>query len=242
MPTATVVVIGNEILSGKFQDANSPWLATRCRALGIDLIRIHVIPDDIPVIARVVAEASALADHVFTTGGVGPTHDDLTMPGVAAAFGVPLERHPDLERALRDRMGERATPAALRMADIPRGAELWWGEELFFPQVVMRNVLIFPGVPRLLRLKFDGVAPRLSAGVPMLSERLISTAQETEIAASLAAAQARFGGVEIGSYPQFDRRPHTVTVTLDSRDAAALAACLAHLRDALAPSLLDPTP
>ena len=95
MPTAVAVVIGNEILSGKFQDANSPWLATRCRALGIDLVRIHVIPDDVEIIASTVAAASALADHVFTTGGVGPTHDDLTMAGIASAFGVELERHPE---------------------------------------------------------------------------------------------------------------------------------------------------
>lgn len=240
MPNAVAVVIGNEILSGKFRDANSPWLATRCRALGIDLVRIHVIPDDISVIGRVVAEASAMADHVFTTGGVGPTHDDLTMAGIAAAFGVELLRHPDLERALRERMGDRVTPSALCMADVPSGAELWWSDKIFFPQVVMRNVLIFPGVPRLLQVKFDDVAHRLASGPPVRGEQLVSSAAETDIAADLLAAQERFPTVEIGSYPQFDRRPHTVTITMDSRDLGALAACLAHVRALLADSLIDP--
>ncbi|MEC8423094.1 MAG: competence/damage-inducible protein A, partial [Myxococcota bacterium] len=235
MPTAAAVVIGNEILSGKFQDANSPWLAARCRSLGIDLVRIHVIPDEVEVIAATVAEASALVDHVFTTGGVGPTHDDLTMAGIAAAYGVALVRHPDLERVLRERMGERTNPAALRMADVPEGASLWWEDGMTFPQVVMRNVVVFPGVPRLLRLKYDAIAHRLSAGLPVLTERLVSTAAETDIAAGLAAAQARYPSVEIGSYPQYDEKPYTVTVTMDSRDGQALAACLAHLRGLLTP-------
>ena len=240
MPTAVAVVIGNEILSGKFRDANSPWLATRCRALGIDLLRIHVIPDDVEIIARTVAEASALADHVFTTGGVGPTHDDMTMAGVARAFGVPLVRHPALEAILRTRMGDRVTPAALRMADVPQGSVLWDNESVFFPQVVVRNVLVFPGVPRLLRLKFDAIADRLSSGPRVRTERLVSTAAETDIAALLGDAQRQFGAVDIGSYPQFDEKPYTVTVTLDSRDDAALEACLVHLREALADSLVVP--
>lgn len=239
MPTAVAVVIGNEILSGKFQDANSPWLATRCRELGIDLVRIHVIPDDVAVIGRTVAEASALADHVFTTGGVGPTHDDLTMAGIAAAFGVPQVRHPELEAALRDRMGDRANPAALRMADVPEGAELWTSDSMFFPQVVVRNVLVFPGVPRLLRMKFDAVADRLAAGPPVRTARLVSTAAETDIAAALGAVQDAHAAVDIGSYPQFDRKPWTVTVTMDSRDQAALDACRAALEAVLADTLVS---
>jgi molybdenum cofactor synthesis domain-containing protein len=238
MTTAAVVVIGNEILSGKFQDANSPWLASRCRELGIDLVRIHVIPDEVEVIAGVVAAASALCDHVFTTGGVGPTHDDVTMAGVARAFDVPLERHPELARVLVEKMGDRATPAAMRMADLPQGAALWWDGELFFPQVVVRNVLIFPGVPGLMRRKFDGIAHRLSTGGPVHSARVTTTEAESAIAARLDAAQQRFPTVAIGSYPQFDHKPWTVTVTLDSRDAAALSDCLALLQEQLADGLI----
>lgn len=238
MTTAAVVVIGNEILSGKFRDTNSPWLATRCRELGIDLVRIHVIPDDVQVIGDTVAAASALCDHVFTTGGVGPTHDDMTMAGVARAFGVALERHAGLAQVLTEKMGDRATPEAMRMADLPAGAELWWDGELFFPQVVMRNVLIFPGVPKLMQKKFDGIAHRLATGGRVHSERLTTTEAESAIAARLDAAQAAFPGVEIGSYPQFDAKPWTVTVTLDSRDPERLGACLAHLQDILADGIV----
>jgi len=240
MPSAVAVIIGNEILSGKFQDENSPWLAVRCRELGIDLVRVHVIPDDIEVIAETVAASSALADLVFTTGGVGPTHDDMTMEGVARAFGVPLVQHPELEQALRSRMGDRLTSAALRMAEVPEGAVLWRSDGMRFPQVVMRNVVIFPGVPRLLRMKFDHIATRLGGGARVLGAQLVTRAAETDIAAALAAAQSSHPRVDIGSYPQFDRKPYTVTITLDSRDAAALEACRKALRTALADGLVEP--
>lgn len=239
MPTAVAVIIGNEILSGKFQDENSPWLATRCRELGIDLVRIHVIPDDTEVIASTVAAASTMADFVFTTGGVGPTHDDMTMDGIARAFGVALIRHPELEQTLRARMAERLTPAALRMAEVPEGAVLWRSEGMRFPQVVMRNVLVFPGVPRLLRMKFDAIASRLGGGDRVLGARLVTTAAETDIAAALTDMQQAHPLVEIGSYPQFDRKPYTVTVTLDSRDALALQACTTALRALLADALVE---
>jgi FAD synthetase len=237
MPTAAVVVIGNEILSGKFQDANSPWLAKRCRELGIDLGRIVVIPDDVAVIAEAVERASSNWDTVFTSGGIGPTHDDVTMAGVAVGLGVPLVRHPELEDALRKRMGDRVTPAALRMADVPDGAELWWEGELFFPQVVAANVVIFPGVPKLLRMKFDGVAHRFAGGTAYTTVRLTTTEGESAIAARLDTAQSRFPSVDIGSYPQFNQRPFTVTITMDSRDTTALGACEAWLRGALAAGL-----
>jgi len=239
MPTAVAVIIGNEILSGKFRDENSPWLATRCRELGIDLVRIHVIPDDAEVIAATVAAASAMADLVFTTGGVGPTHDDMTMDGIARAFGVALIRHPELEQTLRVRMAARLTPAALRMAEVPEGAVLWRSKGMRFPQVVMRNVLIFPGVPRLLRMKFDAIASRLGRGAPVLGSRLVTTAAETDIAAALTDMQRAHPLVEIGSYPQFDEKPYTVTVTLDSRDPSALQACTIALRALLADGLLE---
>ena len=240
MPSAVVIIIGNEILNGKFRDENSPWLASRCRELGIDLLRIHVIPDDIAVIAETVRNASRDAGYVFTTGGVGPTHDDMTMAGVAAAFGVELVRHPELERTLRAKMGERVTPAALRMAEVPDGAELWSNEGMRFPQVVVRNVLVFPGVPRLLRMKFDDIADRLGGGRIVHADRLVTTAAETDIAATLGDAQNRYPTVDIGSYPQFDEKPYTVTVTLDSRDRAALEACGAELRRLLADGLVSP--
>jgi molybdenum cofactor synthesis domain-containing protein len=230
MSTAAIVVIGDEILSGKVRDTNSPWLAERLRERGVDLLRVCVIPDELDTIAEEVARSSALADHVFTTGGVGPTHDDVTLEGIARAFDVPLARHPELETLIRKKVDGEPTPAALRMADVPEGTELWWDGELFFPVVVMRNVHIFPGVPTLLQLKFKEVAHRFSGDV-VTSRSLRTGERESVIAARLADAQARWPTVAIGSYPQFDSKPWTVLITMDSRDIAALDACEAALRD-----------
>ena len=124
MPTAAAIIIGNEILSGKFSDENGPWLIEQCRKLGVDVIRVVVIPDDVERIAAEVRLAASLADHVFTTGGIGPTHDDTTMAGIATAFGVQLTRHPVLEELIRDRMSDGVNADALRMAVVPEGTEL----------------------------------------------------------------------------------------------------------------------
>lgn len=228
MPTAAIVIIGNEILTGKFPDENAPFLIGRLRALGCDLGRVVVIPDVPGVIAAEVRACSEAFDHVFTTGGVGPTHDDLTMPSVAQAFGVPVWRHPELEALLRDRMGAACNEAALRMADVPQGAELWWDGPVRFPLVVMRNVAIFPGVPALLKLKFDAVAHRFQ-GVPVQTRRVWTFRTEPEIADALTEAAERWPGVDIGSYPRFERTPHEVLLTMESRDPAALDACCAHV-------------
>ena len=241
MPTAAIVIIGNEILSGKYRDDNSPWLAVRLRELGVDLQHVVVIPDDIDGIARTVRALSDTFDHVFTTGGVGPTHDDMTMAGVARAFGVGLARAPRLEAVLRAHLRGPVTDDALRMADIPVGAELWEDGDIRFPQVVMRNVIIFPGVPALLRMKFDAIAHRLG-GTPVHAARLVSTATESAIAATLRSAQERWPAVDIGSYPRFEKKPYTVIITMDSRSEADLEACRAHLAHALADSLTSEAP
>ena len=236
-PTAAVLIIGDEVLRGKVVDENSPFFAAQLRAMGVDLLRIVTIPDDLAVIAAAVAELSALADHLFTSGGVGPTHDDLTYEGVARAFDLPLVVAPEIEALLSARMGPRYNAAAQRMATIPAGSELWWAGDIPYPLVVTRNVAIFPGVPALLRARFAAVADRFT-GQPMGTRRLVTTAGETDIAHLLTAAAARWPEVSIGSYPQFDQKPYTVTLTLDSRDAAALEACEAKLRADLAPQLL----
>lgn len=224
MPTAAVVIIGNEILSGKFADENGPYLITRLRALGVDLHRLVVIPDTMDAIATEVREASRRHDHVFTTGGVGPTHDDITMPAVAAAFDLPLVRHPELLAILVRKLGADAPPAALRMAEVPEGSALWWDEGVRFPLVVTRNVAIFPGVPALLKLKFEAAAWRW-AGTPVSQRRLWTFRDEPAIADVLTEATTRWPAVAIGSYPRFELDPPQVLVTLESRVEADLDAC-----------------
>jgi molybdenum cofactor synthesis domain-containing protein len=229
MPTAAVIVIGNEILSGKFADENGPYLVRRLRELGVDLGRIVVIPDVIEVIAAEVRAASAAFDHVFTSGGVGPTHDDLTFPAVAVAFDAPLERNAALVKVIEERGRGPMNSATYRMAEVPAGAELWWDGDVFYPLVVMRNVAIFPGVPALFRMKFEAVAHRF-AGVPLSTRRLVTELGEPEIADALTEAAERWSAVAIGSYPRFETTPYTVIVTMEGRDAAALEACDAWLR------------
>jgi molybdenum cofactor synthesis domain-containing protein len=230
MPTAAVIVIGNEILSGKFGDENGPYLIRRLREIGVDLRRIVVIPDTIDGIAKEVRSAARGFDHVFTTGGVGPTHDDLTFPGIAAAFDRPLERHPDLVRVLKAHYKGPLTEAAWRMAEIPAGAELWWDGDIFYPLVVISNVVVFPGVPSLVRMKFEAVAHRFG-GQPILARRLVTQLTEPEIAAALTDASERWPAVAIGSYPRFDTSPHTVILTMEGRDLYALDACEAWLKE-----------
>ncbi|NOY27298.1 MAG: competence/damage-inducible protein A [Oligoflexia bacterium] len=237
-PTAALIIIGDEILTGKFADQNSPWLIDRCRTLGIELRRVVVIPDDIDLIAAEVSACSAAWDWVFTTGGVGPTHDDVTMAGVAQALGVPLERRAELVSVLKKKMGDKLNNDALRMAEVPVGSVLWPNDDVFFPQVVARNVVIFPGVPKLLHLKFNAVAHRFG-GVPAHSLRLVTTRPESQIAAGLRTAQQRWPNVHIGSYPRFDVRPWTVIVILDGRDIDCLAACRDCLAEQLAGSLVQ---
>jgi molybdopterin-biosynthesis enzyme MoeA-like protein len=237
MLSIAAIIVGNEVLSAKVVDVNGPHAARRARELGIDLRRIVVVRDTVEEIADEVARCSASHDWVFTSGGVGPTHDDLTLLGIAQALGRPLVEDPALAALIRQKLGAGANAEALRMAAVPEGSVLWVVEGLSFPQVVCGNVLPLPGVPSLFRRRFDALALRF-AGVPVQSARVVTRQSEPAIAAGLRQLQARYPGVEIGSYPQFDEQPWTVSVTLDARDGAALAACRAELLQLLDPAEL----
>src|SRR5437899_11466007 len=158
--TAGIILVGNEILSGKIEDANAIYLCRELRRLGMDVRKIAIIPDDVDVIAAEVAAAHRAWDVVFTSGGVGPTHDDVTIEGVARALGVAVVRHPQLAGLLRQYYGERLNEAHLKMAEVPEGAELVGAESLRFPTIVMRNVYILPGVPEIFRRKFEAIRAR----------------------------------------------------------------------------------
>ncbi len=216
--TAGIVVIGNEILSGKVVDENSPWMAKRLRELGLDLRRIVTVPDEVAEIAAAVATFARLFDIVLTSGGVGPTHDDVSMEGVAEAFHRTLVRHPELDAALRQHAGEHANEALLRMALIPDGAALIHGERVAFPTVVVENVYVLPGVPEILKRRFEVLAPRFS-GVPFHLHVVYSRLFESAIAESLETTLAEFPGLLIGSYPRLGDVEVAVKVTVESRDA-----------------------
>ncbi len=230
-PTAAILVIGNEILSGKVKDENALYLIAQLRKLGVSLRRIEVVPDLVDEIAASVRDNSRRVDHLFTSGGVGPTHDDVTLAAVAAAFGMGMARHPILERLLRESYGARLVERDLRMADLPSGARLEHGPDgpaATWPVVVVRNVWILPGVPSIFRRKFEAVRARFAAP-PIHGRALYSRAGEGEIAGVLDETVAAFAGVEVGSYPQMDAATTRVKVTLDGRDAAAVDRALAFL-------------
>jgi len=236
MPTVGVVIIGDEILSGKFADENGPYLIERLRELGADLRRLVTISDDLDDIAAEVRRCSDAYDLVVTTGGVGPTHDDRTLTGIARAFGVELVEHPELLELL-DRYGLDRTPATLRMATVPDGSDLLHAPGGHYPVLRHRNVYVFPGVPKLMKQKFETVTEHF-AGERVQTARLYTAQRETEIAAHLSEVQDREAAVDIGSYPRFGEGPYRVIVTLESRDGEALRRAVDALRARL--ELVEP--
>jgi len=232
MSTAGIVVIGNEILSGKVVDTNSPYLCRELRTLGVDVERIVTIPDVVEVIAEHVKAMSQAYDHVLTSGGIGPTHDDLTIDGVAAAFGRPLMQSEDVAGRIRGAMGAAPNRSQLKMAQIPVGAALIDSGDRWFPLVVIENVYIFPGIPELLRKKFESVRDRFR-GIPFVLKRVYVTLMESSIAEDLNALLGDFPDLLLGSYPRIHEESYRVMLTLESRDAGyvqrALDSLLARL-------------
>jgi FAD synthetase len=224
--TAGIVLIGNEILSGKIADANAAFLCRELRALGVDVRRITVVPDEVQLIAEVVAEFSRDFDVVFTSGGVGPTHDDVTIEGVARAMRVPVVRHTLLLELLERYSRGRVSEAALRMAEIPEGAELVGGESVRFPTVLMRNVYVLPGVPEIFRAKFEALRERFRDQPIHLRNVFVSIGEGT-LADYLNGLLADFPLLQLGSYPEFSNPEYKVKVTLESRDRGYVEQALA---------------
>jgi FAD synthetase len=214
--TAAVLIIGSEVLSGKVTDQNSPFLAQELRGLGVEVRRILTIPDELPVIVRDVRELARDHDLVFTTGGVGPTHDDVTIAAIAQAFARPLVRHPLLEAVLRRHYGEAITPAQLRMADVPEGSRLVGKGDVGFPVVALQNVFIFPGIPESVRRKFGRIREEFREA-PYILRRIFLRCDEGEIAAELYRALERFPALQLGSYPILHQPDHRVALTLESK-------------------------
>jgi molybdenum cofactor synthesis domain-containing protein len=237
MSTAGILVIGNEILSGKVVDTNSPYLCRELRELGVDVERIVVIPDDVGTIAREIRALSSACDHVFTSGGIGPTHDDLTMAGVAEAFQVPIEHSASIEARLRRALGTELNPSQLKMAEVPKGSHLVDVGDLWFPVVIMHNVYILPGIPDLMRKKFESIRERFR-GVPILLKRVYVKRRESDIAESLNQLLGEFPALMLGSYPRVGEEAFHVLLTLESRDAGYLQNALDALLRRLAPEAI----
>ena len=223
--TAGIILIGNEILSGKIRDENAAYLCRELRALGVDVRRIAVIPDEVGLIADEVATFTKAFDLVFTSGGVGPTHDDVTIEGVARAMAVPVVRHPELVALLERYYRGKVTEAALRMAEIPEGAELVTGGTLRFPTIVMRNVYVLPGVPEIFRQKFEALRERFR-DQPIHLKNVFVRIGEGTLADYLNRLLESFPLLQLGSYPEFSNPEYQVKVTLESRDRGYLEQAL----------------
>ncbi len=226
--TAGIVVIGNEILSGKVIDTNSSFLARELRNMGVDVRRVSVIPDDLDEIEATVRSFHGSYDFVFTSGGVGPTHDDITIEGVARAFGRRVVRDPELERKLRDFYKEKVNEARLKMSEVPQGAELIYGGALAFPTLKVENVYVLPGIPEILQAKFLGIRDRFAADPFYL--RIVYTREgEGAIAEHLNDTLRSFPELLLGSYPKIGDPEYVVKLTLESKDLDYVERALAHL-------------
>jgi molybdenum cofactor synthesis domain-containing protein len=219
--TAGIIIIGNEVLSGKTHDTNSYFLCTELRQLGVEVGKICTIPDDIEQIGQEVAGFAQRFDFVFTTGGVGPTHDDVTVEGIAHGLGVKVIRHPDLERRMRQRLGADINETRLRMANVPEGAELLATEALFAPVIKIHNVFIFPGIPKILQERFHAIKDRFREA-PYFLKSVYVKYGEGVIATMLNDLLAKFPQLLLGSYPVLDTPEYKVKVTLESKDSEYL--------------------
>lgn len=229
--TAAVLVIGDEILSGRTKDANMGFLAERLAELGIRLREARVVPDVPEEIIAAVNALRARYDHVFTTGGIGPTHDDITAECVARAFGVPLLRHPEAVRRLEAHYeAGQLNEARLRMANVPEGGVLIDNPVSAAPGFRIGNVHVMAGVPRIMQAMFDGIAPSLAGGDKVLSRTVTCDLGEGVIAAGLGAIAAVYPELSVGSYPYFRAGRFGTSLVLRGTDAERLSSATEAVR------------
>jgi molybdenum cofactor synthesis domain-containing protein len=223
--TAALIVIGEEILSGRTRDENIAYIAAYLTRIGILLREVRVVPDVETDIVAAVNAVRARFTYVLTTGGIGPTHDDITTDAIAKAFEVEVVVDPQAVAALRQRFSDKElSPARLRMARVPKGAALIDNALSRAPGFMLDNVIVMAGVPRIMQVMLDAVAPRLAKGRPMLSRSVRVDVAEGDVAPGLAELQAVHAEVQIGSYPFFENKRLGTYVVLRSTDAEALAA------------------
>jgi molybdenum cofactor synthesis domain-containing protein len=235
--TAAVLVIGDEILSGRTKDKNIGYIAEYLTAIGIDLKEVRVVSDDENAIVTALNALRAAYTYVFTTGGIGPTHDDITAECVAKAFGVSIDYHPEAMRIISERaarMGAEMNESRKRMARIPAGATLIENKVSGAPGFRIGNVTVMAGVPSIMQAMLDAVAPTLKTGVKMLSESIRADLREGDVGSELGEIAKANPDVSIGSYPFFDDKlgPNT-NIVVRGRDQAKLSAAKAAVEEML---------
>jgi molybdenum cofactor synthesis domain-containing protein len=226
IPTAAVLLIGDEVLSGRTKDKNLGFIADYMSALGIDLKEARVVSDEEPAIVEAVNALRARYTYVFTTGGIGPTHDDITADAIAKAFGVSISHHPDAVKLLEDyflKIGREPNEARMRMARVPHGASLIENTVSVAPGFRIENVHVMAGVPKVMNAMMDAIAPTLSHGAKVQSATIEFLGGEGDVAKPLKEIQEAHDGVTIGSYPFETPQGFATNLVLRSRDAAVLA-------------------
>ena len=221
METAGIIIIGNEILSGKVTDINSPYLCKELRILGVDVQKILTIPDIPEIIGREARNFSEQFTWVFTSGGIGPTHDDITVASIAKGFDIELFESPLILKVIRNYHGAKMTKAHHRMAMIPLGSELIEYAEGRSPQLQFRNIFVFPGIPEYLKIRFSHIKERFRT-TPIVLKQIFLKADEGEIAASLDLTMQEFPQLMLGSYPKKSETDYNVKLTLECRDTEYL--------------------
>jgi len=229
--TAGLLVIGDEILSGRTQDRNIAQVATWLNLQGIRLAEVRVVADDMAAIGAAVTALRAGNDYLFTTGGIGPTHDDITVDAIAAALGVPVVVHPRARAILEGYYATRGgvTGTRLRMARVPEGAELIENRLSGAPGIRLGNLFILAGVPHIATLMLEALAGQLEGGRPLLSRTIGCWAPESEVAELLRATEAAHDGCQIGSYPFFKEGRVGANFVIRSTEEGALEACASDL-------------
>ena len=233
--TAAALLIGNELLSGKVQEANLGELARTLRTLGVELRRVFVVPDEVEVIAEDVRALSSSHDVVFTSGGVGPTHDDVTIEAVSVAFGVKPVMDPTMESLLRGAYGDKCSDAHLRMALVPEGAELMTTPDILWPTVMMKNVWVLPGVPEIFRMKLAVVRERIRGPEPFSTRAAYTNLDEATLKPLLDQVVSEHPEVDVGSYPKWFDSEYKTKVTVDGRSITHVEAAFSALLALLPP-------
>jgi molybdenum cofactor synthesis domain-containing protein len=233
--TAGILVIGDEILSGRTKDKNIGFIAEYLTNIGIDLKEVRVVSDDEDAIIEALNALRKRYTYVFTTGGIGPTHDDITADSVAKAFGVKIDHHPEVVARFEERFGADLNEARLRMARIPEGADLIQSATILAPGFMIGNVIVMAGVPSIMQAMMDIISPKLTSGVRMLSETVRANAREGDIGGPLREIAAAHPDTSIGSYPFQDEnaKPNT-NIVVRSRDVDKLSAAVAAVTAMLA--------
>jgi molybdenum cofactor synthesis domain-containing protein len=234
--TAGLLVIGDEILSGRTKDKNIGYIAEYLTTIGIDLREVRVVPDIEEEIVTALDALRARYTYLFTTGGIGPTHDDITADCVAKAFGVTIDHDPRAVAIMKERfdqMGTQMNEARMRMTRIPAGAELVLNKVSAAPGFWIGNVIVMAGVPSIMQAMLDYVAPKLATGAKMLSETVRADAREGDVGTELGAVAKAHPDVMIGSYPFMDDRGPNTNIVVRSRDAAKLATAKAAVEEML---------